>query len=247
MLSIAFAASGSLLARFYGNPLVANVSAGLSVGIFIAAASVIHQALLKRAMRFGGPSANEVIGRSVNTAVSILLALRGWGYWALVAGIVAQQLSITIGAWWLCRWVPSLPRRTGQGQAQRSDSRRRWRIRAILPRLLRAEHRQPAYRLAIQCRAAWVLQESVRLIFTAWRSTDCTPSQCRPGKLEQVESGPYSLQAIPGQFAGESSLSLEWQRAQISHWSAKTSCALYSEHNGQNQAESFSCSDRGLA
>ncbi len=114
LLAIAFVAAGSLLARFYGNPLVANVAAGLSVGIFIAALSVIHQALLKRAMRFAGTSANDVIGRAINTAVSILLALRGWGYWALVAGIVAQQLSVTIGAWWLCRWVPSLPRRTGK-------------------------------------------------------------------------------------------------------------------------------------
>jgi O-antigen/teichoic acid export membrane protein len=113
LLAIAFAAAGSLLARFYGNPLVANVAAGLSVGIFIAALSAIHQALLKRAMRFAGTSANDVIGRAINTAVSILLALRGWGYWALVAGILAQQSSVTIGAWWLCRWVPSLPKRTG--------------------------------------------------------------------------------------------------------------------------------------
>lgn len=113
LLAIGFLASGALLARFYGNPLVTNVAAGLSVGIFIAALSVIHQALLKRAMRFAGTSANDFIGRAVNTIVSILLALRGWGYWALVAGIVAQQLSVTVGAWWLCRWVPSLPRRTG--------------------------------------------------------------------------------------------------------------------------------------
>lgn len=114
LLAIVFAAAGSLLARFYGNPLVRNVAAGLSIGIFIAALSVIHQALLKRAMRFGGTSANDVIGRVINTAVSILLALKGWGYWALVAGIVAQQLSVTIGAWWLCRWVPSMPRRTAK-------------------------------------------------------------------------------------------------------------------------------------
>jgi O-antigen/teichoic acid export membrane protein len=114
VLSIAFAATGSLLARFYRNPLVANVAIGLSVGIVISAASVIHLALLKRAIRFGGVSSNDVVGRAVNTAVAILLALRGWGYWALVAGIIAQQLSMTVGAWWLCRWIPSFPRRTGQ-------------------------------------------------------------------------------------------------------------------------------------
>jgi len=114
VLTIAFAAAGSLLARFYRNPLVANVAAGLSVGIFISVLSVVHQALLKRAMRFTGVSSLNVFSRSLNTAVAILLALRGWGYWALVAGIVAQQLAFTIGSWALCPWIPSLPRRTGK-------------------------------------------------------------------------------------------------------------------------------------
>jgi PST family polysaccharide transporter len=114
VLAIAFAATGSLLARFYGNPLVANAAMGLSPGIFIAAASVIHLALLKRAMSFAATSTNDVVGRMVYTAVAILLASIGWGYSALVAGIVASQLSMTIGACWLCRWMPSLPRRAGQ-------------------------------------------------------------------------------------------------------------------------------------
>jgi PST family polysaccharide transporter len=114
VLAIALVPAGSLLARFYRNPLVSNAAVGLSPAICIAAASVVHLALLKRAMRFTATSTNDVVGRVVNTAVSILLALRGWGYWSLVAGIVAQQLSVTIGAWWLCRWVPSLPRRTGK-------------------------------------------------------------------------------------------------------------------------------------
>jgi len=117
ILAIAFAASGSLLARFYRAPLVANVAMGLSPGILIAATSVIHIALLKRAIHFVGTSTNDFLGRVVYTAVPILLALRGWGYWALVAGIVLQQLSTTIGAWWLCRWVPSFPQRTGKTRA----------------------------------------------------------------------------------------------------------------------------------
>jgi polysaccharide transporter, PST family len=112
ILAIVFAASGTLLARFYGNQLVAKVAVGLSVGIFVALISVVHLALLKRAMHFTATSTNDLVGRVVNTVVAIILALRGWGYWALVAGIVAQQLSVTIGAFWLCKWVPKLPRRT---------------------------------------------------------------------------------------------------------------------------------------
>ncbi|MFZ1135708.1 MAG: lipopolysaccharide biosynthesis protein [Candidatus Korobacteraceae bacterium] len=111
ILTIGFAGAASLLARFYQNPLVAHVAVAMSAVILITAASTIHLALLRRAMRFSAVSANDVVGRAANTAVAILLALRGWGYWALVAGIVAQGISTTIGAWWFCRWIPSLPRR----------------------------------------------------------------------------------------------------------------------------------------
>ena len=117
VLAIAFAAAGSVLARFYRNPLVENVTIGLSLSIFIGGTSVIHLALLKRAMHFSVTASNDVAGRVANTAVAVLLALRGWGYWALVAGMVAQQVSLTIGAWWLCRWIPSPPRRTGKTAA----------------------------------------------------------------------------------------------------------------------------------
>jgi len=114
VLTIAFAASGSLLSRFYRNPLVVDVTVAVSVAIFIAAAATIHSALLKRAMRFAAISFNEILALAVYGAATILLAWRGWGYWALVAGLVAARLSTTIGAWWLCRWIPSLPHRTGQ-------------------------------------------------------------------------------------------------------------------------------------
>jgi PST family polysaccharide transporter len=111
ILSIIFGAAGPLLARFYRNPLVMPVAVGMSATIFIVGAATIHVALLKRAMRFAAISANDVVALAVYTVVAILLALRGWGYWALVAGYVAQFLSGTIGAWWLCRWIPSSPRR----------------------------------------------------------------------------------------------------------------------------------------
>lgn len=114
VVALVFAACGSLLAGFYRNPLVANVAVAVSVQILIAGASVIHLALLKRAMRFGATSFNEVFARAAYSAVAFLLALKGWRYWALVAGLIAHGLSTTIGAWWLCRWIPSPPQRTGK-------------------------------------------------------------------------------------------------------------------------------------
>ena len=111
LLTIGFAGAGSLLAHFYGDPRVAHVAAGISLTIVITSTSVLHLALLKRAMQFTLASVNDLLARTVSVAVSILLGWAGWGYWALVAGTVALPLSQSIGAWSLCRWVPRFPRR----------------------------------------------------------------------------------------------------------------------------------------
>jgi PST family polysaccharide transporter len=111
VLTAAFAAAGSLLAKFYGDLRLVHVAIGLSLTIFIDSTSVIHLSLLRRAMRFSVVSVNDIVARTVATVVSILLAWAGWGYWALIASAIAMPLSTTIGAWTLCRWVPSLPKR----------------------------------------------------------------------------------------------------------------------------------------
>lgn len=111
LLTAGFSAAGSLLAWFYHNALVVNVAVGMSLTILITSSSVLHLALLKRAMRFSLVSVNDVFARAVFVAVSILCAWAGWGYWALVAGNIGQALSQSIGAWLMCRWTPSLPRR----------------------------------------------------------------------------------------------------------------------------------------
>lgn len=111
VLTIAFAAAGPLLARLYGDPRVAGVAAALSVTILFTTLSVQHLALLKRSMRFSAVSANDIAARAAAVMVSIVLALTGWGYWALVGGAVAAPLSTAVGSWILCRWIPGVPRR----------------------------------------------------------------------------------------------------------------------------------------
>jgi len=111
VLTMVFAASGSLLAKFYGNPRVAAIAVGMSLTILVTSFSVLHLALLMRAMRFPTVYTNQIFARFVSVTTSILLALAGWGYWALVGGAVMQPLMEGIGAWTLCRWIPGRPRR----------------------------------------------------------------------------------------------------------------------------------------
>jgi len=110
LLTGGFAAAGSVLAKFYGEALVAPIAAGVSVSIFLSSASVIHLALLKRAMMFSAVAKNDIAAKAVSVLVSILFGWAGWGYWALVMGVCAQPLSTAIGAWALCQWAPGRPR-----------------------------------------------------------------------------------------------------------------------------------------
>lgn len=108
----AFAALGPVLARFYRDDRLIPITAALSLTIAIGGLSVVHSALIKRALRFSAFSANDIFAAAVSVAVSIVLAQRGWSYWALVAGLVTRGLVQAIGAWWLCKWMPSWPSRT---------------------------------------------------------------------------------------------------------------------------------------
>lgn len=120
VLTAAFAGAGSLLAWFYGDPRVVYIAIALSLQILFNGLSIVHQGLLQRAMRFSVVAANEIVSRVLLTVVSIACALAGWEYWALVAGILVFALSRTLGAWYLCRWMPGLPRRTsGTGSLAR--------------------------------------------------------------------------------------------------------------------------------
>lgn len=120
ILTLAFAASGPLLAFFYHDPLVAPVAAGMSLTIGIGCLGWIHQGLLQRAMHFRVTASINFLGQLILAIVSIVLALKGWGYWALVWGCVAQTVVVASGAWLMCRWIPSWPgRAAGTGSGMR--------------------------------------------------------------------------------------------------------------------------------
>jgi PST family polysaccharide transporter len=111
LLTIGFAASGSLLAWIYDNPNVQYITVGMSLTIFPMSLGVIHTALIRRAMWFTAYAGNDMTARAVSLIVTIVCGLAGWGADALIAGGIAYPVSKTIACWSLCRWVPGLPQR----------------------------------------------------------------------------------------------------------------------------------------
>ena len=111
LLTVMFIAIGPLLARFYHDSLVTRVATSMSLTILIGSWGWIHLALLGRAMKFRTVSAINVAARFISVVSSIILAVLGWGYWALVVGQVVASMVTVIGAWWMCLWIPRFPRR----------------------------------------------------------------------------------------------------------------------------------------
>jgi PST family polysaccharide transporter len=110
VLTAGFAASGTLLARFYGEPDLVRLTVALSAAILISSCSVVHLALLRRAMRFSTVAKIDVIARVVSVTTGILFGFAGWGRWALVLGWCALYFSMMAGGMIMCRWLPGRPR-----------------------------------------------------------------------------------------------------------------------------------------
>ena len=109
ILSLLLFAASPLLAWFYREPRLIGIISVISTSILFSALSTPHLALLQRNMQFHKTAMNTILASLLSVGVAVLLALYGWGYWALAVRWVLLPLITTIGAWLFCRWRPGLP------------------------------------------------------------------------------------------------------------------------------------------
>jgi O-antigen/teichoic acid export membrane protein len=100
-----------VLAWFYREPRLYNITLVMSFTFLIGGLRVQHTALLKRQMRFLALAIRDVISLLVGVPVAIILALRGASYWAIVALPLATNFTQMSLSWLMIRWFPNLPRR----------------------------------------------------------------------------------------------------------------------------------------
>lgn len=108
LLSIAL---GPFLARFYHEPRLVWVTVALSLGFIFNALGLQHSSRLEREMRFTALSVIDVLAQTASTAVGITMAVRGYGYWALVGMTSFSPIVYSICVWLTTKWIPGRPRR----------------------------------------------------------------------------------------------------------------------------------------
>jgi len=101
-----------VIARFYGEPSLTNITIALACGFLVSGFSVQHQALLRRRMRFGILAASDVFAMTLAGIVGITMAVEHMSYWAIVGNQLTLTISGAILAWVVCRWRPSWPKRS---------------------------------------------------------------------------------------------------------------------------------------
>lgn len=96
------------VADFFGSPDDAAVLRALAWTFPIRALGNTHDALLQRKLRFRTrlvPELALILGKA---AVSVTMALAGFGVWSLVWGQVVGQGLWTVSLWTMVRWRPTL-------------------------------------------------------------------------------------------------------------------------------------------
>jgi PST family polysaccharide transporter len=106
-LTLCVLAASPLVARFYGESALAPITAVLASSLLLSGIAVQHDALLRRHMRLVGLAAASIISELVRLAVTVVLAVLGFEYWALVWGTLASAFTLSLVTFFLCPWVPS--------------------------------------------------------------------------------------------------------------------------------------------
>jgi O-antigen/teichoic acid export membrane protein len=107
--TLVVAALAPVVARFYHNPRIVNITLLLSVTFLISGFTVQHQALLKRQMRFQALALIEVGSMAIGVVVGVVMAVLGYRYWSLVGSSLSMEIAGLLLTLSVSRWRPQLP------------------------------------------------------------------------------------------------------------------------------------------
>lgn len=109
--AVIVALAAPLVGLLYSNDEVVPIVVVMSIGFVLSGMVTQYRADLTRRMRFLGLSITEAVAPTVGFAVGILLAVLGYGYWALVVQQLSSSLVLLVLTVSIARWAPGLPQR----------------------------------------------------------------------------------------------------------------------------------------
>src|SRR5690554_5585002 len=96
------------IANFYHQQVLVDISRVLFIVVLINSLTVVARAKLTINIDFKSQAIASTFSTILSSVVGIYLALKGYGYWALVWLLITRATFNTIGLWFFCRWYPKL-------------------------------------------------------------------------------------------------------------------------------------------
>ena len=109
LLTAGFILISPIIVNFYKEPLLKSITIVMSISIITQMLLTCPSALLKRVMYFKDIAINNIVSSFLSTIISIYLAYKGYGYWAVVTRQLSANFFAMIFSWMFCRWIPGLP------------------------------------------------------------------------------------------------------------------------------------------
>lgn len=97
-----------LISRIYNNELLTPVLRVMGMKLPIAAINSIQQAYVQRKMIYKKFFFATIIGTIISAATGIVMAIKGFGVWALVAQYLTNSIIDTIVLFFTIKWKPQL-------------------------------------------------------------------------------------------------------------------------------------------
>lgn len=107
--TLAIAAAGPLIAGFYKEPRLTQITLVSSLTFLMVGLNSQHYALMRRAMKFQELAVIDVSTNVLSAGIAIAMAFAGFAYWAIVLRPVTLNLFLAAGVWLRCKWVPKRP------------------------------------------------------------------------------------------------------------------------------------------
>ncbi len=108
-IAVVVAACSPLIAWLYRDPRLEPIALCAAITFVLAGVSNQHLALLRRTMQFSRIAKIQLLGTLAGIAIAVIIAICGYGYWALVLRPITNSFFVAFGAWLACRWRPGFP------------------------------------------------------------------------------------------------------------------------------------------
>jgi O-antigen/teichoic acid export membrane protein len=96
---------------FYSDARLIPITLAIAISFPLGGMAIQHQALLRRQMKYTQLAAIQIGANVLSLSLAIIMALKGYGYWALVAREVSRIVFMAAGNWLCMPWVPGPPSR----------------------------------------------------------------------------------------------------------------------------------------